>query len=581
MDVKRFVCQHWIRVIILAVRRNGVVNFLVALVLIGAFASTIAFAATYGCNVPFGEEWEVMGPVLAGKQPVTLHWLWSQSNEHRVPVPKLVLLGLLKLTNCDFRAGMFFNVLALGAMSVVVIRVARRLRGSTSLCDAFFPLVFLHWGHFENLLWSWQVQFLCSTVLSCLLLTTIVARGRQLTAKSSVMAGVCLLLLPLCGANGLALLPPLAMWLAYEGIVTRRTQPHAGLPSGAMLAFALASLSIGALYLLDYEPVAGHSLSADVGASLLAGLNVFGMALGASFRDYWVLRSLLLACLILPSVAILLRNWRQKDERPRIVGLLLFPTSLLCLAAAIGWGRSALGFEAAFAARYVTLMAPALCWVYFVWEIYGSPRIRRPVQGLLFLLALAMFFFNVREGQQFGFYRREAMTLFTNDLREGIPPFVLAEHYSGHPYHLYPKESGFAESMRMLHEAGIGLFRELRADPIHQEIKLDPESVRDAQERKIIQLPQARRVYAIRVTFTPPGGAPTALRVVWRNSGRDGTAASDGSGRFFSRPQERESAIVWVNDVIDEFRVFHNRPSARLKQATLIVAPSSVSNGGL
>src|SRR6516225_7885299 len=115
MDVKRFVCQHWIRVIILAVRRNGVVNFLVALVLIGAFASTIAFAATYGCNVPFGEEWEVMGPVLAGKQPVTLHWLWSQSNEHRVPVPKLVLLGLLKLTNCDFRAGMFFNVLALGA----------------------------------------------------------------------------------------------------------------------------------------------------------------------------------------------------------------------------------------------------------------------------------------------------------------------------------------------------------------------------------------------------------------------------------------------------------------------------------
>ena len=141
------------------VRPAAGASVIVLMILALTLISAIGFVAAYGANVPFGEDWEVMAPVLAGKQAITLQWLWSQSNEHRVPLPKLLLLGLSKLANSDFRAGMFFNVLALGAVSLAMIRAASRIRGRMSYCDCFFPLVFLHWGHFENLLWSWQVQF--------------------------------------------------------------------------------------------------------------------------------------------------------------------------------------------------------------------------------------------------------------------------------------------------------------------------------------------------------------------------------------------------------------------------------------
>jgi hypothetical protein len=543
---------------------------IVLMILALTLLSAIAFVATYGANVPFGEDWEVMAPVLAGKQAISLQWLWSQSNEHRVPLPKLLLLGLSKLANSDFRAGMFFNVLALGAVSLAMIRAASQIRGRISYCDCFFPLVFLHWGHFENLLWSWQLQFVSSAAL-CSVLLAVIARANRLATGSALLGGICLLLLPLCGANGLAVVPALAVWGVYEAFVIPRSRPHSIGPRYAMMAAGLASLMLVGLYFVGYQAPAGHPASADFATSLMTAVIAFSMALGASFRTYWMPRSLLMAALLLPSAILLLRNWRERDERPRIVGLLLFLASLFCLALAIGWGRSGLGFEAATAARYVTLMVPALCWVYFVWEIYGR-RAGRWVQAMLFSLAIAMFCFNIQDGREFAIYRREATRLFEEDVHAGVPPFVLAEHFSGHPYHLYPTKEQFADRMRMLHEAGIGLFRELQPDPVYEEIELAPNSVSDAQERRVVQLGQARKVYAIRLRFAPPGAAPTALEIFWRNSGRTGAPGGAGSSRSLSRPQERDTAIIWVNDVIDQFRVFHNRPSARVTQVTLIVA---------
>src|SRR5262245_41120890 len=106
---------------------------------------TLAFVDRYGSNVPSWDGWDMV-PTLTGHQPVTVDWLWSQHNEHRVPVPRLLLLGLHRMTGINFRTPMFFNVLVTGALALGMILVARRLRGSASYTDAFFPLIFLHWG---------------------------------------------------------------------------------------------------------------------------------------------------------------------------------------------------------------------------------------------------------------------------------------------------------------------------------------------------------------------------------------------------------------------------------------------------
>src|SRR5260370_65859 len=81
-------------------------------------------------------------------------FIWEQHNEHRVPIPKLVLLGLYELTGGDFRCGMYFNVIMLGALGILMIRGAGRIRGRLSYADAFIPLLLLNWGHYEQILWS-------------------------------------------------------------------------------------------------------------------------------------------------------------------------------------------------------------------------------------------------------------------------------------------------------------------------------------------------------------------------------------------------------------------------------------------
>src|SRR5262245_31266601 len=127
--------------------------------------AALAFVGKYGSNIPYSDDWMLV-PALTGEQAVTSAWLWEQYADHRVPVPKLTLLALYHLAGRDLRAVMVFNVLALGTLAFAMIRTAQRLRGWTSYADAFFPLALLHVGQAHNLILSFQVQFILSTVLA-------------------------------------------------------------------------------------------------------------------------------------------------------------------------------------------------------------------------------------------------------------------------------------------------------------------------------------------------------------------------------------------------------------------------------
>src|SRR5438132_621057 len=105
----------------------------------------LVFVWEYGSNVPSWDGWDMV-PTLTGAQPVTWSWLWSQHNEHRVPLPRLILLGLNKVTILDFRGGMYLEVCIMATLAAAMIVVARRLRGTTSYTDLFFPLILLDWG---------------------------------------------------------------------------------------------------------------------------------------------------------------------------------------------------------------------------------------------------------------------------------------------------------------------------------------------------------------------------------------------------------------------------------------------------
>ncbi|HEX4775755.1 MAG TPA: hypothetical protein VFW74_03190, partial [Acidimicrobiia bacterium] len=134
-------------------------------------------------NVPLSEDWYLVRP-LVNDQPHFLDWIWAQNDEHRTPVSRLVYLGLLKATH-DFRVAMVFDIVLVAAAAGGLVLVARRVRGHTSLVDAFFPIVLLNLGNSENLLWGWQMQFVLVLAGLCALLGGFVTSRVPMRARTA------------------------------------------------------------------------------------------------------------------------------------------------------------------------------------------------------------------------------------------------------------------------------------------------------------------------------------------------------------------------------------------------------------
>src|SRR5262245_50203069 len=107
----------------------------------------VGFALRFGHDAPWADEWEFV-PALVGDEP-GVPWLWTQHNEHRLPLPRLLYLGLFHLT-LDFRTGMLLQVAVLSGLAWGVMRLTETIRSRPAWADAFFPLILLHPGHAEN-----------------------------------------------------------------------------------------------------------------------------------------------------------------------------------------------------------------------------------------------------------------------------------------------------------------------------------------------------------------------------------------------------------------------------------------------
>ena len=205
----------------------------------GMLLTAVLLVIYYGSNVPFRDDWDMV-PTLTGNQPVTLSWLWSQHNEHRVPVPRILYLAVNHFTVVDFRSTMYFDVFLVAGTAAAMMLIARRLRGRTSLADVFFPVILLHWGHAYNLLWGWQIEYYLSVVLACVALLAIVQYGAGLTPRvAGIIVGVCAILLTLCGANGLGMVPVLALWPLALALLPSWSATETA--PGARLALTLVS----------------------------------------------------------------------------------------------------------------------------------------------------------------------------------------------------------------------------------------------------------------------------------------------------------------------------------------------------
>jgi hypothetical protein len=571
-----------------------------------------AFVWAYASNVPHGDEWVGLLPALTGEQPVTVSYLWSQHNEHRIFLPRLIALAAFHLGNRDLRAVMFFNIAALSGLALALVLACRALRGSVSYGDAFFPLVLLNLAQYENLFVAFQVQMVSSALLAGILLLLIVRNRKPLKLGPALLAGTCVVSLPLCGANGLVLAPAFALWLGCTGVLAWRSgEPHAKRNGLVLLAFAAAALFLVWFYFVDFWRPAMSGTRSGLDAVAMTCLEFISDAVGSELgRSWWPFVGIVLLALLLVTAVVLVWAWvKQPGERFRAGGLLLFLGAVASLILALGWGRAVLGKDAGFESRYVTLMAPALCWVYLVWAL-PSRRGSGLVHTCLFTLACIPFLANAKEATGWAEHVHEHDGVFTRDLLAGTPVSLLSQRYAD-LFSIWDSNAAekVAHHLRQLRQAGVGMYWFIRDDPPSREVPVPVEPVsmnqvewkdgvakglgNDAylvfalrqsrllglEPRLVYDHKMPRLVHGIRLRYSYEAGAGTAyFQMTW---GRGSDADSGGNARLFAwnidvGPGEQERTI-WVYDTIDQFRVQpDSKPYAfKLLGITLLV-PSNV-----
>lgn len=426
----------------------------------------LASVALWGRNIGLAEDWGMVA-AMTGNEPDLGAWVWAQNNEHRLPVQRLLYLGLLKLTG-DFRSGMVFSQLLLALLALACAWAAGRMRGELRWRDMVFPFALLHLGHWENLVWGWQIQFVYSVMLSGLLLVVVSARNGVLGPRAGLAAVPLLVLLPLSGANGIVMGAALAPWLAAQGAVrlginrigplcigssipVSRTDHLTGVGfiTGAVLSFGVIGL-----YFIGYVSPPWSPPPASPAEFAAAAESYFAYALGPGARHFSLLAAVAVAGFIvcgglLASRALIVG---PPEERLRAGGIALFIGAGAALGLAIAYARGS--YDGRLPDRYALFAVLPLLGAVFAFDLYAPRRLARLVVAGLLVGFIVLLPLNIRAGLQWGNWYVAGMSALEADMAADVPiPQLAARH---HGFLMHWSEDRLRNAMQMLHDAEIG-----------------------------------------------------------------------------------------------------------------------------
>ena len=543
------------------------------LVLCAASIALLAYVGVYSRNVPYFEDW-VLVPVLSGSRPFSLSWLVEMTvAEHRFILAKALLYPMFLAGGGDFRLPMFVDAIALIMLALACMATARRLRGSASFADAFFPLTLLSICHGENTLFFVQVFFVAPVALLITMMLLIASGRWPGRAGLGALLAACLVLMPLNGGIGMMIAVPLVLWFAFAAWLRQRTGTAGGDRDAAlMLCALLATVALAGLYFVGYHPPPPVEAQARTWPN--AGViivQVLSLAFGAGGRDVWPWLGCAVAFTCIASACVLAAIVASRpDERLRASGLLACLAASLLVAAAIGYGRAGIGPGAGLPARYALLISPALVCVFLTAVLYAGPVTGRLAQTLFFAVACAMLVPNIAAGIEYARYRTEIADAVLEDIAAGMPSAALAQR---HGPKLLPDNDALEARFEMLRTAGIGPFAGVRPaiGELHEipvpvvvvgthDAQVSGGVVRGSGPDPYIVLALHKRIYVegirVRFTLTSEGGNPASLQAFWMLTGRDTFDAQrrNVTVSVASGPQE-QTVTFWVYDTVDHLRL--------------------------
>jgi hypothetical protein len=456
-------------------------------------AADLALVARYGNNFPFQDDWTLV-PVMTRCQDVNWPWVWYQHNEHRLPLAKLAIVGLGRISGNNFRAAMFANVGLLAAAAALLIWATPSADRRSGWTNAFYPLVLLHWGHAENFLWAWQIGFASAVLVVLTWLAVMIRAGVNGQQRGWALAIVAVLL-PLCGGVGMCFLPFLLISLVCRVFMGKTPTDRYWAMAGESAGLLLATLYFRG-YSIEHSPAASTTKGIFEAAVQFVSL---GMGMPASLG--WRATGIGLLIGLALGLVLLITSFRKSSgARITIGGQICFLGGFLLLAGAIAWGRAGIGAEAALAGRYVTLAALGACWLYSVVIMDERQFVRRYLPIVFVALAACMLWPNTIAGYRHALGRRQTYSTFKADMAAAMPPVDLTAKYN-----TAPQVIGFSYLIRrfpgwlvMLHDSGHPEFRRLKSELATRTISaLAAEPTSEGRRRFV--LPDQMFVYAVRL----------------------------------------------------------------------------------
>lgn len=371
------VCAAWL----LAPSNGGAVVVsarLIWLAVAALYAYQLSLILRYAVDVPCYEEWDYF---QASGLPsgLTLEWLFSFRNGHRIVPTHLMAWLNLKLFGLDFALQKLLNHVFFGGLLVAIVAFKRRITGAGGAFPLFpaFLIFLVSSIASENHLWSYQSQI--HLVLLFSLLALLASYQDDMTLGTElIFSGLCVLsMFTMSAGIGLSLVFVSGKIIyAVAGIV------HGRMPrrrtSGLLV---MDGTIIGVALVLWFRGFSGGE--APISASSLFGtafwdffLNVVGLGFGARVEDP-LPGAVWLAAALLPVLLLVAR--RETRWRSSTWLVMTLTIGILAVLAMIALGRTAnpalcVGPKTSRYAEFGFLLIPAMS---LAWWLAVKSRIRR------------------------------------------------------------------------------------------------------------------------------------------------------------------------------------------------------------
>jgi len=362
--------------------------------------------------LPFWDTWGFVKDLELG-QPVTLRWLWSQLNEHRIVISRLITLVDYRFFHgCGYFDLALIWLMQIGSATLMtllsfdLIGRARALRPWRILvCGLIICLVFSA-AQMENYYWPIQTDF-AGAIFFSILAFYCLKQSMEIGHSSAWLAigAAAAMVSALCLSSGV-----LTLFIFAAACWIARVRPR------ILFLMILVFLTFTAAYLHGYRTPGYHTTPIQALHHPVLIFQYFFVYLGnpwinqtilSAIMGSWGLELFLLAILFTSWGGLLSNPWSRSDDdhllgerqpeepvAPAALALFSIAVLIVCQDIITAMGRYVFGVEQAFSSRYVT--PASLFWMATIVLILGL-ILKRQLAPRFVLAHCALIFFMVAQ----------------------------------------------------------------------------------------------------------------------------------------------------------------------------------------